>query len=614
MNNKVSIIKLPSNYQDSDIIDGVRQAIKQANGLIEQIKPETKVLITPNLVAVPPEDIKGAITSPVVTRAVADYITELGATPIIGDSSAVGVNTEDVISVSGYDKLRKLGYEVRDLKTEPVVNIPVPFGKALKQLSVYRIVKEVDSIITVPVMKTHDQLEVSLGIKNLKGLIPDKTKKAFHNEYGLVHAVNDLLSSIKPIFSVIDATYALEGLGPVYGESVNMGMILAGKDLVSVDSVASEIMGLSKDELLIENEANKRGLGKLNNEDIQIAGNVKDISNIKRSFTRVKDFGDKLINDDFKLVFNENVCTGCKNTVLSCLDDIHTEGFSDYLKGTQIYAGPIPKGYDQDIVDSDVLIGSCLAKHEELGNYVPGCPPENLPVIEAMIGKGKIGMRYSDIQQTYQGIIFDLDNTLINSKIDFGKMKREVFNFFLDNQLISSDIELSYHTVSTLIEQANSTTDQQEERLWQIITSIEAEGMSKAELEPGAKQVLEELTKDYTLTVLTNNSTRAAKKALEKFQLADFFDLVVGRAEMEKLKPSPCGVIYVLEQYPELSYDKWVMIGDSWIDGKAAQSGGISFIGYRCNENDLTNKEVNYITNIESLEHLLNILFWRDYR
>ncbi|ACB84166.1 HAD-IA family hydrolase [Natranaerobius thermophilus] len=613
MSSKVSIAQVGCQYSD-DIIAAKMKQLFFDTGLNDYIAPNKQVLIKPNLVAVPPEDFRGAITHPLIVQKLSDIVRSLGGQVIIGDSSAVGVNTEDVISTTGYEKLRQQGYQVIDLKQDSVVDLQVPGGgKALSQLPVAKTVKDVDLIISVPVMKTHDQVEVSLSIKNLKGLLPDKIKKAFHNKYGLAKGVSDILATVPPVVSVLDATYALEGMGPVYGESVPMGLILASSDPVALDSIAAGIMGLEEDELKIEGECYNRCLGELRRDKITISGDVTDIDQVARRFTRIKDL-DYQFNVDFDLIFNEEVCTGCKNTVMSSLDDIQTQGVEPYLSGKTVYAGPLTQGEISGSSNS-ILIGNCLYKHKSQGTFVPGCPPENLPVIEGLVGEGKIARRYTSENQSQfnhpWGIIYDLDNTLINSKINFNKMKVEVMNYLQEEQLLPEITNLEKHTAATLIQTArqHSTLDQeQEDGLWALITAIEAEGMDKAETEPDINEVISTLANEYTLIVLTNNSYKAAMKALKQFGLDEYFQLVVGREQMTSLKPSPSGAEYILEHFGDTKAEDWVMVGDSWIDAKAAQDASIPFLAYNCNLQELIDRDIPWEENLKHPWDIINYL------
>lgn len=172
--------------------------------------------------AVPDDRLSGGVTRWEVVKAIAEMVKEEGGVPIIAESSAAGVDTEEVIKACGYDQLRDEGYSVIDLKKQAKkVKIPVPDGKLISELSSWDVVAEADAIITVPVMKTHDQTEVTLGLKNLKGLIGDVQKKEFHS-IGVINGVIDIIQTVKPVLNVIDGTFCQQGLGPIFGETVVM--------------------------------------------------------------------------------------------------------------------------------------------------------------------------------------------------------------------------------------------------------------------------------------------------------------------------------------------------------------------------------------------------------
>ncbi|MFW6151263.1 MAG: DUF362 domain-containing protein, partial [Chloroflexota bacterium] len=231
---KVALVRTREQPGDREIDAAVRQAVDLAGGMADVVKRGNTVLIKPNLVvAKPPES--GATTDPRVCKAIADMVTDLGARPVIAESSFVGLDTEEAIEVAGYGKLRGQGYEVIDLKRKGIekVTVPVPLGKALKEVSLPRVVVDADVIISVPKMKTHDQSEATLAVKNMKGVLPDAWKRKFHHEYGVFQSTADLLTVVKPSLAVVDGIVAMNGLGPAFGEPMEMDLIIAGKDAVA---------------------------------------------------------------------------------------------------------------------------------------------------------------------------------------------------------------------------------------------------------------------------------------------------------------------------------------------------------------------------------------------
>jgi len=237
----VSIRKTQGDDYES-IRAAVFQSIADIGGIEDVIKPGFKVILKPNFCAEPDERCSGGITRWEVVQAVAELVKQAGAVPVVAESSAAGVDTEAVVKKCEYTKMREEGYEVIDLKKTPRCKIPVPDYKLIEEMSSWELVRDADAIISIPVLKNHDQTEVTLGMKNLKGLIDDAQKKLFHS-IGVIDGVVDIVQTVKPVLCVIDGTYGQQGLGPIFGETVKMDLIVASKDIVSADAVGSVVMG-----------------------------------------------------------------------------------------------------------------------------------------------------------------------------------------------------------------------------------------------------------------------------------------------------------------------------------------------------------------------------------
>lgn len=394
----VSIQKTEGNDYAS-IQASVQKAIADCGGLSDIVKPGYKVLIKPNLVAVPDDRLSGGVTRWEVVKAIAEMVKEEGGVPIIAESSAAGVDTEEVIKACGYDQLREEGYSVIDLKKQAKkVKIPVPDGKLISELSSWDVVAEADAIITVPVMKTHDQTEVTLGLKNLKGLIGDVQKKEFHS-IGVINGVIDIIQTVKPVLNVIDGTFCQQGLGPIFGEPVVMDLIVASKDVVACDAVASVIMGYKVDEPMLTVEANAGGLGEMDLDKIEIKG--KPIEDVKHRFKRSSEVEIEGL-PPYKLIFAEGACTGCRNTVISSLMDLKSQELTQYLEGKILVVGPVKEEElpPESTPENTVLIGKCTNPLKGKGRSVKGCPPGNVFVVQGIVGdEVKVGRRYSDADE-----------------------------------------------------------------------------------------------------------------------------------------------------------------------------------------------------------------------
>jgi uncharacterized protein (DUF362 family) len=378
---RVAMTRTPMNPSEQDVGAAVRQAVELAGGLREICAQGSLVLIKPNLVAMPPGPDVGACTRATVCKAVADVVAELGGRPVIAESSARGVDTEQVMAMMGYARLREEGYEVVDLKRTKTVKVPVPNGLVLQEVTTYELALQAAAIISVPVMKTHDQTDVSLSLKNLKGLVTDVEKRRIH-QLGVFEGVCDLCQLFRPAFAVVDGTTAQEGLGPVYGLPVAMNLIVAGRDLVAVDAVGSAVMGFDPWEVRLLRSAATRGLGALAEEEIEVFG--EQVSDVRRRFLRMEE--DRRVQfEDIQIIHATGSCTGCRNGVLSSLFDMVEAGTIERAHGMVIVTGEVepPAGTPESNV---VPVGVCCSERlKAFPRYVKGCPPNNVDIVTAIL-------------------------------------------------------------------------------------------------------------------------------------------------------------------------------------------------------------------------------------
>lgn len=375
----VSIVRVAGKDR-TQVTAGVRRAIEMAGGMADVIHPGMRVMIKPNMVAPPPSAEVGACTSPLVCRAVADVVTELGAHPIIAESSARGADTEAAYRIMGYDALRAQGYHVVDLKQDKTVRVPLADGRVLGDITTFDLVTRMDAIVSVPILKTHDQGQITLALKNLKGLVIDADKRRIH-QLGMFEGTVDLVSHFKPVFAVVDAIIGQEGMGPLLGLPVELGLIMAGRDLVAVDAIAGRVMGFAPAEVPITVAAAARGLGTMEEAAIRVVG--EPVASVARRFVRAEE-DHRIDAEGISIVHSQGTCTGCRNGLLSSLFDMRADGSLAKARGLTIVAGPtpLPAGVPQEYL---IGIGSCaLPEAKELPSFVKGCPPNNVDIIRAL--------------------------------------------------------------------------------------------------------------------------------------------------------------------------------------------------------------------------------------
>lgn len=209
-----------------------------------------------------------------------------------------------------------------------------------------------------------------------------------------------------------------------------------------------------------------------------------------------------------------------------------------------------------------------------------------------------------------KGIVFDMDNTILRSRIDFQAMKNETYQFLLSKEILPDEYNLDYQTTSTIIEEAIQTNRMTEvllNEMWDIAKKHEVYGMQGADLEPGAVESLSELKGRYHIALVTNNSVEAAEIALRENNIFEYFDFIIGRELMKAMKPSPDGYLRVLDEFKH-SANEWLSVGDSWIDGKASISAGIRFIAYRSDKEMLKQMKVHPTAELSSLLELMSLI------
>lgn len=378
----VSITKAAKIHDFDSVDKAVRKSVALAGGLESLVVRGDLVLIKPNVLY--KLDYKtGAITNPNVVRSLIRIAKEAGAKKVvIAEGSIIGCSTAVAFKESGYDKLaEEENVELIDLKKADAVYIGIPNGKIFRRLEIPEIILKADVIINVPVMKTHDITPATLGLKNMKGVIKDQDKKRFHI-LGVGQSIVDLNKLVLPHLTVIDATVGMEGVGPLDGEPVNLGLIISSFDTVAADTVGLSIMDIDPKEVNYMPLAAEQGLGCNNLSNIDVVG--KTIAEVKHPF--------KVVKVDFKefekkygiRIIESGACTGCRHMV-SALIAYYIKGNVDVLKDCTIIFGQNIK-MPSDVKGRLICLGACTKKYKDQGEYVPGCPPFQEHMVKLHLG------------------------------------------------------------------------------------------------------------------------------------------------------------------------------------------------------------------------------------
>ena len=240
-----------------------------------------KVLIKVNFITVETWD-SGATTDPTVVEAIIKKLKDLPVQIYVVESDATLTNADKAFEATGMRSMCECN-EVECLNLRHVkdrVKIEIPNGDALKSITVPRIVTE-SAIISAAKLKTHMSTKVTLGMKNMFGLLPDKFKGKYHAR-GISKVIVDINMVLRPALTVIDGFVGMEGRGPSGGTPIKMDLIIAGKDVVATDATASRVMGFEPKEIAHIRRAYEKGLGNI--DEIEVLGSK--LCDVMRVFKR----------------------------------------------------------------------------------------------------------------------------------------------------------------------------------------------------------------------------------------------------------------------------------------------------------------------------------------
>ena len=353
----------------------VREAVDLLGGMDRVVDRGDKVLIKPNNII--SEYVRGTVTSGDVVAAIALLVREAGGKPIIGENNLVYDPSSPRFDTSCgkhyHDALAQMKLErevpLVDLMKDEMIQVQIPGARVFKSARIARTALDVDKIIDVPVLKTHDQTQVTLGIKNLKGVLPPSEKKRSHAE-SVEKAIVDLCSFLRPALVVVDGLVGAEGMGPTGGDPVKMDLIIAGANPLATDMVAASVMGFDTGQVKFLKYAIESGLGPGGLEEIEILG--RSIDAVRRPFVTAQSVVLAQYREMGIEVVNRCACSGCWaefRHIYYSLGEKRT-----MLKGLTFVLGKVE---ELPCLDRPVILGECAKAVADHGIYVGGCPPDH---------------------------------------------------------------------------------------------------------------------------------------------------------------------------------------------------------------------------------------------
>jgi uncharacterized protein (DUF362 family) len=243
MNPTVSLLQAQS-YELPDLKDKIEALLVPLGGISAFVKPQDRVLLKPNLLT-GARPTKECVTRKEVVRCVVELVRDAGGKPFLGDSPAFG-SAMGVAKANGYESL------LQELEV-PVVEFHgkryEAIGENFDRLLLAKEAMEADAIINLPKVKSHMQLTVTLGVKNLFGCVPGKMKAWWHMEAGkdadrFGEMLVETARAIDPDLTILDGIIGHEGNGPSSGEPRKLGVLAASTDVFALDLTLLDILNI----------------------------------------------------------------------------------------------------------------------------------------------------------------------------------------------------------------------------------------------------------------------------------------------------------------------------------------------------------------------------------
>jgi uncharacterized protein (DUF362 family) len=243
---QVSLIRADS-YDILALKSSLLYLLEPLGGIEAFVRQGDRVLLKPNLLT-GSRPTKECITRKEIVYCVAQLVIEAGGKPFLGDSPAFG-SARGVAKANGYLPLcAELDLPIIEFHGQRYATENDNFN----HLRLSKEAMNADVVINLPKIKSHTQLTMTMGVKNLFGCVPGKMKAWWHMEAGKdVARFGEMLvataQAIAPDLTIIDGLIGHEGNGPSGGEPRELGILGASADVFALDRAIIEIVNVEPD-------------------------------------------------------------------------------------------------------------------------------------------------------------------------------------------------------------------------------------------------------------------------------------------------------------------------------------------------------------------------------
>jgi len=241
---------LADSYQPAVVRRSLADLLQPLGGMENFVSRGDVVLIKPNFL-LSKAVAKAVTTHPEVILAVGEAALNAGAAKVlVGDSPGFGSGLGVARKIGLSAPARETGLELLDFNRAAVVENPD--GIRYKRFELERTALEVDKIINLAKVKTHQQMFLTLAVKNMFGCVVGVRKGAWHFEAGrdaeiFATMLLDLHYRLRPALNILDGITMMEGNGPGSGDPRHLGLLMASVDAVALDRTMCEVLSLPLD-------------------------------------------------------------------------------------------------------------------------------------------------------------------------------------------------------------------------------------------------------------------------------------------------------------------------------------------------------------------------------
>ncbi len=245
-------------------------ALAALGGIERFVKSGDQVVVKPNICVDYRSYEYGATTNPEVVAALVELCLGAGARRVRVMDNPFGGGAKSAYARSGIaDAVAAAGGEMEIMNRAKFRDTKFPDGRDIDVWPVYQEVLAADVVIDVPIAKHHNLARLTLGGKNLMGVI--QNRGSIHANLG--QRIADLVSLVRPQLTVVDAVRTLMNHGPTGGNLDDVRLtntVIASHDIVAADAYAATLFDLSGEDISYVKAAAEMGLGTLDLGSIKV--------------------------------------------------------------------------------------------------------------------------------------------------------------------------------------------------------------------------------------------------------------------------------------------------------------------------------------------------------